>query len=65
MIACCGPCVAATNCDTRLLTSITEPPAAPALVLLAIETGVVEVAVLLVLTALAALLVVMALAPRA
>jgi hypothetical protein len=30
-----------------VLTSITEPPAAPALLLLAIETGVVETGVLL------------------
>jgi hypothetical protein len=30
--------VAATSCDTSELTSMTEPPAAPALLLLAIET---------------------------
>src|SRR6185437_8046822 len=35
---CCGPCVAATSCDTRLDTLMTDPPAAPALVLLATDT---------------------------
>jgi hypothetical protein len=39
---CWGASVAATSSDTRLLTSMTEPPAAPELVLLAIETGVVS-----------------------
>jgi hypothetical protein len=36
--ACCGAAVAATSCDTSELTSMTEPPAASALELLAIET---------------------------
>jgi hypothetical protein len=40
---CCGASSAATNWDTRLLTSMTEPPAAPELVLLATLTGVVVV----------------------
>src|SRR6185437_5910440 len=36
---CCGTCVAVTSCWTNALTLMTEPPAAPALVLLATETG--------------------------
>jgi hypothetical protein len=36
--ACCGAAVAATSCDTSELTSMTEPPAASELELLAIET---------------------------
>jgi hypothetical protein len=46
-----GAWVAATSCETSELTSMTEPPAAAALELLAIETGapVVPVAVLTVL----------------
>jgi len=43
MSACCGASVACTSCETRLLTSMTEPPAAPALLLEATETGVVVV----------------------
>jgi hypothetical protein len=39
--------VAVTNCDTSELTLMTEPPAAPALVLLATDTGdVAEVEVM-------------------
>jgi hypothetical protein len=40
--ASCGAAVAATSCETNEETLITEPPAAPALVLLATETGEVE-----------------------
>jgi len=39
---CCGASVAATNSDTSELTLMTEPPAAPELLLLATETGVVS-----------------------
>src|SRR5690349_8496319 len=39
MSACCGACVAVTSCDTSELTLMTEPPAAPALELLATDTG--------------------------
>ena len=35
---CCGAAVAATSCDTSELTLMTEPPAASALELLAIDT---------------------------
>jgi hypothetical protein len=41
MTDCCGASLAATSCDTRLLTLMTEPPAAPELPLLATDTGVV------------------------
>ena len=45
---CCGASVAATSCETRLLTLMIEPPAAPALELLAIETGPLSVVALVV-----------------
>jgi hypothetical protein len=35
---CCGPSLAATSSETRLLTLMTEPPAAPEELLLATET---------------------------
>jgi hypothetical protein len=43
MIASCGALVAATSCETSELTLMTDPPAAPALLLLATETtGLVD-----------------------
>ena len=38
MMASCGACVAETSCETSSLTLMTDPPAAPALLLLATET---------------------------
>src|ERR1700722_5674410 len=49
MSASWGARVAVTSCDTSELTLITEPPAAPALELLATETGGVVTALLVVL----------------
>jgi len=42
MTACWGASVAATSSETSVLTVMTEPPAAPALLLLATDTGLVS-----------------------